>query len=58
MHNNAKTKIIGKGVVDLSVISKKITLVNVISTIMLCKNGNKAVLEVENLILPKQRCFF
>jgi len=58
MHNNIKAKLIGKGVVDLSFISKKITLVDVISTIMLCRNGNKAVLEVENLILLKKICFF
>lgn len=58
MHNNIKAKLIGKGVVDLSFISKKITLVDVISTIMLCRNGNKAVLEVENLISLKKMCFF
>jgi len=55
MHNNAKAKLIGKGVVDLSFISKKKnTLVDVISTIMLWRNGNKAVLGVENLILLKK----
>ena len=68
MGNHNKTKVIGKGTVEVKISSSKMLILtnvflvpdikkNLVSTNLLCKSGVKAVLESDKLILSKNGIF-